>query len=212
MAFDVQAACSGFIYALSIATQYIENKQVKRALLIGTETMSTVLDWSDRATCVLFGDGAGAVVLEASHDEAGVLAVKMMANGKHKDLLYLNNARMLDDNYLRMQGNALFRCAVNYLEKIVLDVIKQADFSIEQIDWLIPHQANIRILQAMANKLDIDINKLIITVDKHANTSGASVPMALDDALQQGKIKKGDHLLFEAIGGGLTWGAALVRY
>ena len=211
MAFDVQAACSGFLYALSIATQHIENNQAKRALLIGTEAMSTVLDWQDRSTCVLFGDGAGAVVLEAA-DVAGVLAIKMMADGSHKDLLYLNNGRNTEDKYLRMEGNALFKVAVNYLEEIILDVINQANFTSDQIDWFIPHQANIRILQATAKKLGISMNKVIVTIDKHANTSGASIPMALDYGLRSGKIKRGDHLLFEAIGGGLTWGAALVRY
>lgn len=211
MAFDVQAACSGFIYALSIATQYIENNQAKRALLIGSEAMSRVVDWDDRTTCVLFGDGAGAVILEAA-DIAGVLAVKLMADGSHKDLLHLNNAQTADDKYLRMEGNALFRLAVNYLEEITLDVIRKANFTPDQIDWFIPHQANLRILQATAKKLGISMDKLIVTIEKHANTSGASIPMALDSALNSGKIKRGDHLLFEAIGGGLTWGAALVRY
>jgi 3-oxoacyl-[acyl-carrier-protein] synthase-3 len=199
------------LYALSVATQYIENNQAKRALLIGTEAMSTVLDWQDRSTCVLFGDGAGAVVLEAA-DVAGVLAIKMMADGSHKDLLYLNSGRRTEDKYLRMQGNALFKVAVNYLEEIVLDVMNKANFSSSQIDWFIPHQANIRILQATAKKLGISMNKVIVTIDKHANTSAASIPMALDYGLTSGKVKRGDHLLFEAIGGGLTWGAALVRY
>lgn len=211
MAFDVQAACSGFIYALNIATQQIENNQVKRALLIGTEAMSTVLDWQDRTTCVLFGDGAGAVILEAA-DVAGVLAIKMLADGNYKDLLWLNTGRNTDDKYLTMDGNALFKVAVNYLEAIILDVTKQANFNIEQVDWFIPHQANIRILQAIAKKLNISMDKLIITIDKHANTSSASIPIALDFAISQEKIKRGEHLLFEAIGGGLTWGAALVRY
>ena len=211
MAFDVQAACSGFIYALSIATQYIENNQAKRALIIGTEAMSRVIDWTDRTTCVLFGDGAGAMILEAA-DVAGVLAVKLKADGNYQDLLYLNNAQTTEDKYLRMEGNALFRLAVNYLEEITLDVLKKANFSADQIDWFIPHQANIRILQATAKKLGISMEKFIVTIGEHANTSAASVPMALDHALSQGTIKRGEHLLFEAIGGGLTWGAALVRY
>jgi 3-oxoacyl-[acyl-carrier-protein] synthase-3 len=211
MAFDVQAACCGFLYALSIATQYIENNQARRALLIGTEAMSTILDWEDRSTCVLFGDGAGAIVLEAA-DVAGVLAIKMMADGSHKDLLYFNNGRSTEDKYLRMKGNALFKVAINYLEEIILDVINTTNFSFSQIDWFIPHQANIRILQATAKKLGISMDKVIITIDKHANTSAASIPMALDYGLTSGKIKRGDNLLFEAIGGGLTWGAALVRY
>jgi len=173
--------------------------------------MSRVVDWNDRTTCVLFGDGAGAVILEAA-DIAGVLAVKLMADGSHKDLLHLNNAQTADDKYLRMEGNALFRLAVNYLEEITLDVIRKANFTPNQIDWFIPHQANLRILQATAKKLGISMDKLIVTIEKHANTSGASIPMALDSALNSGKIKRGDHLLFEAIGGGLTWGAALVRY
>ena len=211
MAFDVQAACSGFIYALSIATQYIENKQAKRALIIGAEAMSRVVDWTDRTTCVLFGDGAGAMILEAA-DVAGVLAVKLKADGNHKYLLYLNNAQTTADKYLRMEGNALFRVAVNYLEEITLDVLKKANFTASQVDWFIPHQANIRILQATAKKLGIEMEKVIVTIGEHANTSGASIPMALDHAVASGKIKRGDHLLFEAIGGGLTWGAALVRY
>lgn len=211
MAFDVQAACSGFLYAFSIATQHIENNQAKRALIIGTEAMSNVVDWQDRSTCVLFGDGAGAVLLEAA-DVAGVLASKMMADGKHQDLLYLNSGRNSDDQYLRMEGNALFKVAVNYLEEIILDVMLQANVTPGDVDWFIPHQANIRILQATAKKLGISMDKVIVTIEKHANTSAASIPMALDYALGTGKVKRGDYLLFEAIGGGLTWGAALVRY
>lgn len=210
-AFDVQAACSGFMYALSIAVQFIQQRVHKRILLLGTEAMSKVMDWSDRSTCVLFGDGAGAVVLEAS-DEPGVLSTLMGADGQYRDLLYLNNAKMFNDSNIRMEGNAVFRLAVKHLGEMAWKVIKDNQLSTQDIDWIVPHQANIRIIKATAKKLDIPMDKVVVTVGQHANTSGASIPLALDVAIRDGRIQRGQHLLLEAFGGGLTWGAALVRY
>ena len=211
MAFDVHAACNGFMHALSIATQYIENNQARKVLVVGTEAMSRVLDWTDRTICVLFGDGAGAIVLAAS-DEPGVLVTKLVANGKYGELLYLNNANVSADKYIRMDGNPLFRLAVNFLGDIANEVIYLAGLKPSDIDWLVPHQANIRILQAITKKLGIPMDRVIVTVAEHANTSSASIPMALDYGIRSGKIQEGQHLLLEAFGGGLTWGAALVRY
>jgi len=211
MAFDISAACSGFIYALHIAQQFIASGQIKRALVLGSEAMSKALDWNDRSTCVLFGDGAGAVLLEAA-DQPGILASKIVADGQHKDLLYLNNARMATDSSLRMQGNSIFKLAVNALGEIAESTIAQAKLTAEDIDWIIPHQANLRIIQATAKKLGISMDKVIVTVSEHANTSGASIPLALDVAISDGRVKPGQNLLLEAFGGGLTWGAVLVKY
>jgi 3-oxoacyl-[acyl-carrier-protein] synthase III len=211
IAFDVQAACSGFIYALSVASQYIQTGQVKTALVIGSESMSRVMDWEDRTTCVLFGDGAGCVLLEASQ-EPGIFSTHLKADGRHKDILYLNNAMMADDGYLRMDGRPVFRSAVKCLEEIALEAIEYNKFQIQDIDWIVPHQANIRIIKSTAKKLGISMDKVILTVQEHANTSGASIPMALDIAVNDGRIQPGQNLLLEAFGGGLTWGSALVRY
>jgi 3-oxoacyl-[acyl-carrier-protein] synthase-3 len=215
-AFSVEAACSGFVYALSVADLFIRSGQAARALVIGAETMSRIIDWSDRETCVLFGDGAGAVVLERA-DEPGIIYSKLSANGKYRDLLYASkgvSARPADpeDSTLKMKGNEVFKVAVKTLESIVDEVVKANDLEKGEIDWLIPHQANIRIIQATAKRLQMPMERVILTVRDHGNTSAASVPMALDTAIRDGRVKRGDLLLFEAFGGGFTWGASLVRY
>ncbi len=205
-AFDVQAACSGFIYGLSVASQFIVTGQVRRVLLIGTEAMSTVVDWQDRNSCILFGDGAGAVILEAS-DTAGVISTHLNADGKYKDILFLNNSQ-----HIKMQGNSVFRLAVKWLCEIAEQALIANKMTGDDIDWVVPHQANIRIIQSTVKALGISLDKVIVTVDKHANTSAASIPLALDVAVRDGRIKRGQILLFEAFGGGLTWGSALVKY
>lgn len=211
-AFDVQAACSGFVYALSVADMYVKNNMCKNALIIGAETMSKVLDWKDRTTCVLFGDGAGAVVLSAS-DTPGVYSTHLRSDGSQKDILYLNNAICdSSDVYLRMQGSAVYKMAVKWLANVAEEALAHNGIPAEEIDWVIPHQANIRIIKSTVKSLGISEDKVIVTVDKHANTSGASIPLALDEGIKNGKIKAGQNLLFEAFGGGLTWGSALVRY
>lgn len=217
-AFDVNAACSGFIYALSIATQYIEAGTVKRALVIGAETLTRMLDWSDRATCVLFGDGAGAAVLEAD-ETAGVLSTHIHANGDYSDLLKVDVgvSRGFTDEprggvKIHMKGNEVFKVAVNTLGRIVDETLAHNKLDKHDLDWLIPHQANLRIIKATARKLDMSMDQVIVTVDRHGNTSAASVPMALDEAVRSGRVKRGDLMLLEAFGGGFTWGAALIRY
>jgi 3-oxoacyl-[acyl-carrier-protein] synthase-3 len=211
-AFDVQAACSGFVYILSIATKFIESGTVKNVLLIGSEVMSRVIDWQDRATCVLFGDGAGAVVLSAS-DKPGVISTNLYADGSDKDILYLNNAKMFaTPSYLMMEGRAVFRLAVKRLASIASEELKLNNIAIKDLDWVVPHQANLRIIQATVESLGLREDQVIVTVDKHANTSGASIPIALDTGVSLGKIKPGHNILFEAFGGGLTWASAIVRF
>ncbi len=217
-AFDVNAACSGFIYALSIATQYIEAGTIKRALVIGAETLTRMLDWNDRATCVLFGDGAGAAVLEAD-ETAGVMSTHIHANGDYSDLLKVDVgvSRGFTDEprggvKIHMKGNEVFKVAVNTLGRIVDETLAHNQLDKHDLDWLIPHQANLRIIKATARKLDMSMDQVIVTVDRHGNTSAASVPMALDEAVRSGRVKRGDLMLLEAFGGGFTWGAALIRY
>lgn len=207
-AFDVQAACSGFMYALSVADLFIKSGKNKCALVVGAEAMSRVIDWNDRGTCVLFGDGAGALLLEASN-EPGILSTHLFADGQYKDILYLDSA---DDAYLQMQGNAVFRLAVNKLDQVARATIENQGLTIADIDWLVPHQANIRIIQATAEKMHLPMEKVVLTLENHGNTSAASIPLAMHEYVKAGKIKRGQHLLLEAIGGGLTWGTALVRY
>ena len=213
-AFSLEAACSGFLYALVVADQFIKLGQAKRALVIGAETMSRILDWTDRETCVLFGDGAGAVILEGS-ESPGILYSTLGANGRYRDLLYASSGvslRQREGAALRMKGNEVFKVAVKTLENLVDDVMEKNGLEKGQIDWLIPHQANIRIISATAKRLELPMERVVLTVREHGNTSAASVPMALDTAIRDGRIKRGDLLLLEAFGGGFTWGASLIRY
>lgn len=213
-AFSVEAACSGFLYGLVVADQFLRLGQARRALVIGAETMSRIMDWTDRETCVLFGDGAGAVVLEAA-ESPGILYSTLGADGRYKDLLYASSGvslRQREGAALRMKGNEVFKVAVRTLENLVDDVVEKNNLEKGQIDWLIPHQANIRIISATAKRLDLPMERVILTVREHGNTSAASVPMALDTAIRDGRIKRGDLLLLEAFGGGFTWGASLIRY
>lgn len=214
-AFDVQAVCSGFVYGLATADALIRTGAHKRALVVGTEVFSRILDWTDRTTCVLFGDGAGAVVLEASN-EPGVLAVQLKADGSHAGVLCtagrVSNGKVEGDPFLRMDGQAVFKLAVNVLGNSAVETLAQAKLDPSRLDWLIPHQANVRILNATARRLGVPDERLVATVDRHANTSAASVPLALDDVVRSGRIKRGDHLLLQGVGGGFTWGSVLVRW
>lgn len=213
-AFDLNAtACAGFIYAFSIADQYIRTGAIKHALVIGSELMSRVVDWTDRSTCVLFGDGAGAVVLGPSK-EPGVISTHLHADGTHKDVLYLplSGGKTPTLESVKMMGNQLFKLAVNMLEDLFDETLAANNIKKSEINWLIPHQANLRIIQAMAKKLEMPLDRVAITLDKQGNTSSASIPLALDMAIRDGRIKKGDLLMLEGFGGGLAWGSALVRY
>lgn len=217
-AFDVQAVCTGFIYALGVADKFIRAGGVRNALVIGAETMSRVVDWTDRGTCVLFGDGAGAVVLQAA-DEPGILSTHLHADGQYSELLTVPGgvSRGYDEaagihGYVEMKGNEVFKMAVNTLGRIVDETLEANGLEKSDVDWLVPHQANTRIIAATARKLKMDMDHVVLTVEKHGNTSAASVPLALDVAVRDGRIKRGDTLLLEAFGGGFTWGSALVRY
>ncbi len=214
-AFDVQAVCSGFIYALTIADSMIQSGAAKRALVIGSEVFSRILDFKDRTTCVLFGDGAGAVVLEAS-DQPGILATDLHADGKYKDILcvpgHVNKGGILGDPVLKMDGQAVFKLAVGVLEETARASLAKANLTDADIDWLIPHQANIRIMQSTAKKLKMSTDKVVVTVDQHGNTSAASIPLALDTAVRDGRIQRGQTLMLEGVGGGFTWGSVLLRY
>lgn len=212
-AFDVQAVCSGFVYALSVADSMIKTGAAKTALVIGAETMSRITDWTDRSNCILWGDGAGAVILQAS-DEAGIITTHLHANGSYEKLLTVpaGVSRQDGDKTIKMEGNAVFKMAVNTLDQIVDETLLANGMQKSDVDWLVPHQANIRILQATAKKLDMDLDKVVVTVDKHGNTSAASIPLALDTAVRDGRIKRGDVILMEAFGGGFTWGSALIKY
>lgn len=213
-AFDVQAVCSGFIYALTVADAMIKTGVAQRALVIGTEVFSRILDFRDRTTCVLFGDGAGAVVLQAS-DTPGILASDLHADGKYVDILcvpgHVSGGGVLGDALLKMDGQAVFKLAVGVLEDTARATLSKAQLSEADIDWLIPHQANIRIMQSTARKLKISMDKVVVTVDQHGNTSAASIPLALDWAIRTGKIKAGETLMLEGVGGGFTWGALLLN-
>jgi 3-oxoacyl-[acyl-carrier-protein] synthase-3 len=213
-AFDVQAVCSGFIYALTVADQMVRTGFVKTALVIGAETMSRILDWSDRGTCVLFGDGAGAVVLQASDSEdRGIIASQLYSDGTKRDLLYATGGALLTEKaVIKMQGKEVFRHAVDHMEGVVRDILKVYNYQPSQLDWLVPHQANLRILQATAEKLGLPEEKVIVTLDKHGNTSAASIPLALAAGVAEGKFKPGQLMVLEALGGGFTWGAVLLRW
>lgn len=217
-AFDVNAACAGFSYALSVADKFVRSGSNQCALVVGSEAMTRLMDWTDRTTCVLFGDGAGAVVLEAS-DKPGILSTHIHADGQYEDLLYVSGgisrpAAMMEAEgvYLKMKGNDVFRTAVKTLGRIVDETLAANQMSKADIDWLVPHQANIRIIQATAKKLSMSMDNVVVTVGEHGNTSSASIPLALDVAVRDGRIKRGDTLLLEAFGGGFTWGSALVRF
>ncbi len=217
-AFDVQAVCSGFIYALSVADNFIKAGQAKTALVIGAETFSRILDWEDRETCVLFGDGAGAVVLRAeeqpgTNQDSGILSTHLHSDGQHYELLYVDGGASSTQTvgYLRMKGREVFRHAVTNLAAVVGEALEANDLQASDLDWLIPHQANRRIIEGTAKKLGMGLERVVVTVDRHANTSAASIPLALCAAKSDGRIKTGDLVLLEAMGGGFTWGAALVR-
>ncbi|MDM8010329.1 MAG: beta-ketoacyl-ACP synthase III [Parasphingorhabdus sp.] len=214
VAFDVAAVCSGFLYALSVADSMIRAGSAQNALVIGAETFSRILDWEDRGTCVLFGDGAGAVVLAAEQGERGILATRLHADGAHNQLLYVDGGAGTTGTVgkLRMKGREVFRHAVVNLSSVLKEVLEEAGELIENVSWVVPHQANARILDATAKKLNLAPEKVIKTVDLHANTSAASVPLALDTAVRDGRIKPGDLLVLEAMGGGFTWGASVIRY
>lgn len=220
-AFDVQAACSGFIYALTIADQFIQSGHVKNVLIVSTEMLSRLIDWTDRNTCVLFGDGAGAVVLEASK-EPGILATTICADGAQGELLTVDNMQLANyrhstsshtlNPYIQLQGRSVFKLAVQRLAELVTDFKKNPLLQGESIDWLVPHQANIRVIQATAQKLNLSMDQIICTVDTHSNTSSASIPLALDVAVRDGRILRGQNLLLEAFGAGLTWGSCFVKF
>ncbi len=217
-AFDVQAVCTGFVYALGVADKFIASGSHRRALVVGAETMSRIIDWTDRGTCVLFGDGAGAVVLGAS-DEAGILSTHLHADGQYKDLLSTTGGVSegygdQEDGvvYITMQGNEVFKIAVNTLGRIVDETLAANNMEKSDINWLVPHQANIRIINATAKKLKMNMDHVVVTVQEHGNTSSASVPLALNEAVRDGRIQRGETVLLEAFGGGFTWGSALLRY
>jgi len=214
IAFDVHAVCTGFLYALSVADSMLRSGNAKKALVIGAETFSRILDWEDRATCVLFGDGAGALVLAAEEGERGILATKLHADGRHNDLLFVDGGPSTTGTVgkLRMKGREVFRHAVVNLAEVLNEVLEDAGLTAADVDWVVPHQANARILDATAKKLGLPPEKVVVTVDRHANTSAASVPLAFDTAVRDGRIKRGDIVVLEAMGGGFTWGAAALRY
>ncbi len=214
-AFDVQAVCSGFVYALTIADSMIRTGAASKALVIGAEVFSRILDFKDRTTCVLFGDGAGAVVLEAS-ETPGILATELHADGRHVGILCVpgtvSGGQILGDPLLKMDGQAVFKLAVGVLEDVARSVLAKAGKTAADIDWLVPHQANIRIMQSTAKRLKLSMDKVVVTVDQHGNTSAASIPLALDWAVREGKIRRGDTVMLEGVGGGFTWGAVLLDF
>jgi 3-oxoacyl-[acyl-carrier-protein] synthase-3 len=214
VAFDVHAVCTGFLYALSVADSMLRGGTAKKALVIGAETFSRILDWEDRGTCVLFGDGAGALVLGGEESESGILATRLHADGRHNDLLFVDGGPSTTGTVgkLRMKGREVFRHAVVNLADVLNEVLEAAGLTTGDVDWVVPHQANARILDATARKLGLSPDKVVVTVDQHANTSAASVPLAFDAAIRDNRIKRGDLVILEAMGGGFTWGAAALRY
>lgn len=217
-AFDVQAVCSGFVYALSVADQFIKTGMSKRALVVGAETLSRITNWEDRNTCVLFGDGAGAVILEAS-EEMGILSTHIHADGEYEELLHVPSGPSklpktddIAERTMAMKGNEVFKVAVNTLSKIATETLNANHMKKEDLDWLVPHQANLRIINATARKLKLTAEQTVVTVNKHANTSSASIPLALDEAVRDGRIQRGQVVLMEAFGGGFTWGSALMKF
>ncbi|MDH4284541.1 MAG: ketoacyl-ACP synthase III [Gallionellaceae bacterium] len=214
-AFDMQAVCGGFVYALNTADLYIRGGQAKTALVVGAEVLSRILDWNDRATCVLFGDGAGAVILQAS-ETPGIISSRLHADGRHRDMLKaegnIRNGEVQGDPFVKMDGQAVFKFAVKVLSEVVEEVLAENNLQGADISWLVPHQANIRIMEATAKKLGLSMDNVIVTVAHHGNTSAASIPLALDTAIRDGRIKPGQNILLEAVGGGFTWGAVLVKW
>lgn len=217
-AFDIQAVCTGFVYALSVADQFMQTGMSKKALVVGAETLSRITNWEDRNTCVLFGDGAGAVVLEAS-SEPGILSTHIYADGQYEELLHVPSGPSkkpvtddISERTMHMKGNEVFKIAVNTLSSIAKETLEANNISKADLDWLVPHQANLRIIKATAKKLSLSDDQTVITVNKHANTSGASIPLALNEAVRDGRIQRGQTLLLEAFGGGFTWGSALIKY
>ena len=214
-AFDVQAVCSGFVYALSVADSMLQTGAMKRVIVIGAEKMSSLLNWEDRTTCVLFGDGAGAIILEAQENPSnGILSTHLYADGKFRDLLYTDGGTSTTGaaGHIIMHGKEVFKNAVTLMAEIVQEVLDKNAITSDKIDWLVPHQANLRIITGTAEKLHMSMDKVVVTVDKHGNTSAASIPLALDTAVRDGRIQRGQTLLLEALGGGLTWAAALIKY
>ena len=214
IAFDVHAVCTGFLYALAVADSMLRSGGAKKALVIGAETFTRILDWEDRGTCVLFGDGAGALVLAAEETDGGILATRLHADGRHNDLLFVDGGPSTTGTVgkVRMKGREVFRHAVVNLASVLNEVLDAAGLTSADVDWVVPHQANARILDATARKLGLPAEKVVVTVDEHANTSAASVPLAFDTAIKDGRIKRGDIVVLEAMGGGFTWGAAALRY
>lgn len=217
-AFDLQAVCTGFIYALSVADQFVKTGAAKRVLVVGAETLSRITNWDDRSNCILWGDGAGAVILEAS-EKPGIISTHIHADGKYEELLHVpsgpSKVAQTDDiaeRTMSMKGNEVFKVAVNTLSKIATETLEANNLQKEDLDWLVPHQANLRIIKATGKKLDLTDDQVVVTVNKHGNTSSASIPMALDTAIKDGRIQRGQTLLLEAFGGGFTWGSALIRY
>lgn len=214
-AFDVQAVCSGFVYALATADLFLRAGKCRQALVVGAEVYSHILDWNDRGTCVLFGDGAGAVVLRAG-DEPGILSTHLHADGTYHDILsvpgHVSGGQVRGRPFVQMDGGAVFKFAVKVLCEVAQEALAENRLEVRDIDWLIPHQANIRIIEATAKKLGLPLERVVVTVDRHANTSAASIPLALDEAVRDGRIRRGQHVLLEGVGGGFTWGAALLRF
>ena len=217
-AFDLQAVCSGFVFAVATADQYIRSGQARRILVVGAETFSRILDWEDRTTCVLFGDGAGALILEAEevgeHSDVGIMASRLRSDGRYRDKLYVDGgpSSTQTTGHLRMHGREVFRHAVTNISDVIEETLEASNFSVDDIDWFVPHQANERILAGTAKKIGLPMEKVIMTVAAHGNTSAASIPLALNHGVETGKIKKGDLVLLEAMGGGFTWGAVLLRW
>ena len=210
-AFDLQAVCAGFVFALTTAQQYIENGSAKNILVVGSETMSKIVDWNDRSTAILFADGAGAVILSADKN-IGIKHSKLYSDGNYLSSLHVNNNRINELGTIEMEGNEVFKIAVNKLSEVAEETLTECNMTSEDIDWMVPHQANIRIINAIAKRIKLPLDKVILTLDKHGNTSAASIPLALDAGVRDGRIKKGDTLLFEGIGGGFSWGSVLLEY
>jgi 3-oxoacyl-[acyl-carrier-protein] synthase-3 len=210
-AFDLQSVCAGFVFALTTAEQYIKTGAANKVLVVGSETLSRIVDWKDRSTAILFGDGAGAVVLEGS-EETGILHSKLFSDGNYLSSLQVSNNTINETGFIEMAGNEVFKIAVNRLSSLAEDTLKACDMDSDELDWMVPHQANIRIISAVAKRIKMPMDKVVVTLDKHGNTSAASIPLALDTAVRDGRIQKGQSLLFEGIGGGFSWGSVLVKF